>query len=382
MNILSALKEKVRFDRNEFSGAFGDIGTDLPLILGIVSATNVNITATFTMFGIMQIITGLIYGIPMAVQPLKAMAVIIISQKISADVLYGGGLCVGIIMFILTISGLLNLLTKIIPKAAIRGIQAGLGISLATVAINKYIVTGNYMDISISIIAIFIIIIFYNNLKYPTALIVIALGFLYAAIFNLNFGRISSGIAFHLPSFRLIGLDNIIDGLLLLALPQIPLSLSNSVIATHKTIEDLFPEKSVNIKKIGFTYSLMNFINPFFGGIPTCHGTGGLVGQYNFGAKTGGSVIIYGSMYLIIGLFFSEVATEVIKVFPFSILGVILLFEGLGLIMFIKDMLSEKNELFITLLVAIISANVKNGYLIGLIIGTVIYYIFAIRKNK
>ncbi len=383
MRIFSILRNRIRFDRNELSGAFGDIGTDLPLILGIISATNVNIASTFTMFGIMQMITGLIYGIPMAVQPLKAMAVIVLSQKVNAEILYGGGLSVGIIMLLLTISGLLNLLAKIIPKPAIRGVQAGLGISLATVSINKYIISNNTADIALSIVAIVVIILLFRNRKYPASLIVIGMGLLYASIFNIDYQKISSGVALHLPTFHTITLDNIIDGLILLALPQIPLSLSNSVIATQKTIEDLFPERRVDIRKIGLTYSLMNLINPFFAGIPTCHGTGGLVGQYTFGARTGGSVIIYGSMYLIIGLFFSDVATELIKIFPFSILGSILLFEGVGLILLIKDMLSRESDLFITVFVAIVSANIKNGYLIGLVAGTIIWYLFHIReKNK
>ncbi|MGB9598989.1 MAG: putative sulfate/molybdate transporter [Myxococcota bacterium] len=383
MRIFSILRNRIRFDRNELSGAFGDIGTDLPLILGIISATNVNIASTFTMFGIMQMITGLIYGIPMAVQPLKAMAVIVLSQKVNAEILYGGGLSVGIIMLLLTISGLLNLLAKIIPKPAIRGVQAGLGISLATVSINKYIISNNTADIALSIVAIVVIILLFRNRKYPASLIVIGMGLLYASIFNIDYQKISSGVALHLPTFHTITLDNIIDGLILLALPQIPLSLSNSVIATQKTIEDLFPERRVDIRKIGLTYSLMNLINPFFAGIPTCHGTGGLVGQYTFGARTGGSVIIYGSMYLIIGLFFSDVATELIKIFPFSVLGPILLFEGVGLILLIKDMLLKESDLFITVFVAIVSANIKNGYLIGLVAGTIIWYLFYIReKNK
>jgi hypothetical protein len=69
---------RVRFDRNELSGAFGDIGTDLPLIVGMILAAKLDPASVLTLFGAMQLLTGLIYGLPMPAQPLKAMAVLVI----------------------------------------------------------------------------------------------------------------------------------------------------------------------------------------------------------------------------------------------------------------------------------------------------------------
>jgi len=48
---------RVRFDRNELSGAFGDIGTDLPLIIGMILASGVNGGGVFMVFGPMQVAT-------------------------------------------------------------------------------------------------------------------------------------------------------------------------------------------------------------------------------------------------------------------------------------------------------------------------------------
>src|SRR5438477_7708771 len=99
------------------------------------------------------------------------------------------------------------------------------------------------------------------------------------------------------------------------------------------------------MRKIGGTYSLMNFINPLFGGVPVCHGSGGMMGHYTFGARTGGSLLIYGGMYLILGLFFSRGFAKIINIFPMPILGVILFIEALALMTLIKD-LSDKRELW------------------------------------
>ena len=129
----------IRFDRNELSGAFGDIGTDLPLIVGIILASGMNPVGALVMFGALQVMTGLIYGIPMPVQPLKAMAVIVITQKLSGNILCGAGLAIGILMLILSLSGLINVIAKVVPLCVVRGIQFGLGMQLATLALKDYV---------------------------------------------------------------------------------------------------------------------------------------------------------------------------------------------------------------------------------------------------
>ncbi|MDL1891664.1 transporter [Sphingobacteriales bacterium CHB3] len=369
----------LRFDRNELSGSFGDIGTDFPLIAGMIIACGLDTASTLVMFGVMQIATGLLYGLPMPVQPLKAMAVLMIAQKLDGSILYGGGLAIGIMMMMLTVTGLLEWLAKLIPKTVVRGIQFGLGLSLASLALKNYIVadaTAGYILAAVGfIISLFLI----GNRKYPAALFIILMGFAYAFFFTIDFPAIAGGIGLALPEIHTPTMSDILQGFLLLALPQLPLSLSNSVIATRQTVADFFPERPLTIKKIGLTYSTMNLVLPFFGGIPNCHGAGGLAGHYTFGARTGGSVIIYGSLYLVLGLFFSDSFTEVLKAFPLPILGVILLFESLSLMVLMKDIAASKSDLFIGLLVALAAFGLPHGYVIGLVMGTAVWYL--VRKG-
>lgn len=163
-------------------------------------------------------------------------------------------------------------------------------------------------------------------------------------------------------------------GFVILSLPQLPLSLSNSVIATHKTVQDLFPQKKISVKKIGLTYALINLVMPFFNGIPVCHGCGGLAGHYAFGGRTGGSVVIYGSVLVVIGLMFSQAFHQVIEFFPKPILGVVLLFEALTLLLFIRDQAKSKRDTAIALLVGLMALTLPQGYVLGLIVGTILYY--------
>src|SRR5512141_3485726 len=116
----------IRFDRNELAGAFGDIGTDLPLIVGMILAAGLHSASVLVMFGLMQFFTALRYRMPMPVQPLKAVAVLVITQKVAPEVLYGGGLAIGIVMLVLTVSGGIEWLAHVVPKAVVRGLQLGL----------------------------------------------------------------------------------------------------------------------------------------------------------------------------------------------------------------------------------------------------------------
>jgi len=154
----------------------------------------------------------------------------------------------------------------------------------------------------------------------------------------------------------------------------LPLSLGNSILATRQVAEDLFPKRRVTVRKISLTYSFMNLVNPFFGGVPTCHGSGGIAGHYAFGARTGGSVVIAGTLYAVFGLFFGAGFRLIVDLFPRPVLGVILLFEALALIKLVRDMAVSAADFTIVLLVGLIAFGVPYGYVLGLVIGTALAY--------
>jgi len=375
MTFSSFFTSRIRFNRNELSGAFGDIGTDLPLIIGMILASGLDSASVLITYGIMQLFTAFLYGIPMPVQPLKAVAMLVIAQKIGPDIIYGGGLAIGIVMLILTVTGTIDLIAKYIPKVVVRGIQFGLGIQLSLVALKNYVVSDSYPGYVIAVIAFIITVVLIGNRKYPPAIFIILAGIIYAVTVNFDVFAATKFVQISGPKFFTPSLADMLTGFIILALPQIPLSIGNSIIATRQISEDLFPEKKITVRKISFTYSIINLINPIIGGIPTCHGSGGMAGHYAFGARTGGSVFIYGILFLVLGIFFSGSFSTVVKLFPLPMLGVILLFEGIWLMIFIKDIIDSKKSFFIALLVALIASGLPYGYLIGMITGTVLYYI-------
>ncbi|MBJ6109085.1 putative sulfate/molybdate transporter [Hymenobacter sp. BT523] len=367
-------RPSLRFDRNELAGAFGDLGTDLPLLIGVIAASGVDSAGVLIMFGLMQVFSGLWYRMPMPVQPLKAFAALVIAQKLPGRIIFGGGLAIGVSMFFLSVTGLIDALARLVPKAVVRGIQFGLAMQLATLALTKYVGADGAAGYALAAAAFVVTVVLFGNRRWPAALLVIALGVAYALVFKLDLATAQKAIGLHLPAWHLPQTPDILTGALLLALPQIPLSLGNSVLATRQVAHDLFPERQLTTRKISFTYALMNLVNPFLGGFPVCHGSGGMVGHYAFGARTGGSVVIYGGLFLTMGLFFSQGFAEVVQIFPLPVLGVLLLFEALSLATLLRDISAERSDLLVALLVGLLCAGLPYGYLVGLVVGTAVYY--------
>jgi MFS superfamily sulfate permease-like transporter len=371
-----ARRPAIRFDRNELAGAFGDIGTDLPLIIGMILAAGLHSASVLVMFGVMQYITALTYRMPMPVQPLKAVAVLVITQKVAPGILYGGGLAIGIVMLVLAATGAITWLARVVPRPVVRGLQLGLGIQLSLLALHDYVRADGMRGYVLAGVSFLIIAAFLGNRRFPPALIVIALGVVYALVFKLSAHDFVGAAGFTLPQVRSVKLADMIAGFTLLAIPQIPLSLGNSVLATKQVVDDLFPERDLTVRKLSFTYSAMNLINPFFGGVPTCHGSGGMIGHYTFGARTGGSILIYGTLFLTLGLFFAAGFQQVVQVFPLPVLGVLLFFEGVALMLFTRSEAGNRRDFFIMLATGVIANGLPYGYASALVIGTLLYYGF------
>jgi hypothetical protein len=199
---VEAHARRIRFDRNELSGAFGDIGTDLPLLVGMILAAGLNPCSVFVMFGAMQVLTGVTYGVPMPAQPLKAMATIVITQRLSGNVLYGGGLAIGLVMLVLVGLGLIDALARIIPRTVVRGIQFGLGLQLATLALREYLPAEGPIGYGLGALTFGLVVVLLGNRRFPPAPFAIAFGLAYALLLRLDPHRLVGGMGFTLPNLR------------------------------------------------------------------------------------------------------------------------------------------------------------------------------------
>ena len=203
----------------------------------------------------------------------------------------------------------------------------------------------------------------------------IGAGAAWAALYRINWPAVTHGFGWVPPTPAHLPWDQWASALTLLVLPQLPLSLSNSVIATQRTVRDFFPEKSLTLRAIGCTYGAMNLLVPLLGGIPVCHGCGGLAGYYALGARTGGAVVIYGAIYVVIGAWFSGAFREVVQVFPLPVLGAVLLVEAGWLVLLLRELGLSPTRLALAAGVALLCLFAPQGYLTAMVAGTLFYYI-------
>lgn len=366
-----AARPPLRFSRPEWSGAFGDVGTDLPLLLALLAATGLAAGPVFFAFGVALILSGWIYRLPMPVQPLKAMAVVVIAGQANGEQLQLAGLLLGTVLLVLAATGALNWLARVIPLWAVRGVQAGLALNLALAAA-RMIGREGWAGWIVGALALGAIVLLRRSARWPVGLLLMGVGL--AWVWPTVGPEFAVRPRSDLLSWPALPWAEWPVVLVLLVLPQLPLSLSNSLVATERAVADFFPGRAVRIRSLGLTFAGLNYLMPFLGGVPVCHGCGGLAGHFALGARTGGSVVIYGAMFVLGGALGSEFFTAVARHFPFPLLGALLLAESAVLFSLARDQLAAPVRAALAAAIALLCVLSPYGYLVGLVAGTLAHH--------
>jgi xanthine/uracil/vitamin C permease (AzgA family) len=363
------------FNLRELAGSMGDFGTLFPLAIGYIVVCGLNPAGFLVMMGITNIITGLIYRLPMPIEPMKIIAIVAIAQHWTPSMVYASGFGMGIIWIILALTGIIDWIAKVTPNSVIRGIQITLGILLAMEA---------YKMIStwwmIGIVSIIIVLLLRQNRYAPAAIVLMVIGIV-IMLFKGQFVQISSPMLVF-PTFTRFSLKEIWQTLLLAGFAQVPLTATNATIATSSLIKTYWPGRNVPARQLAWNQGIMNVILPFLGGMPTCHGAGGLAGQYYFGARTGGTNIIEGLLEITMGLFLSVSIASLFSVFPRAIIGSMMFMIGIELTKFIKDVKPGKDmiPMAVTIIIALAS-NMFFGFLAGIIIHYLLLQFYKCKKE-
>ncbi len=347
------------FNLRELAGSMGDFGTLFPLAIGYFVVNGLNPAGLLVMMGLANIVTGVIYRLPMPIEPKKVLAVVAISQRWSPSLIYAAGFGTGVIWLILAFTGLIQKIAAITPMSVVRGIQIALGILLAIQGF-KMVSTGWILGVA----SIIIVIVLRKSRYAPAAIVLMVLGIAMVAFQGELAGAIKLG--FTLPPLTTFSLSEIWQGLILAGFAQIALTATNAVIATSALIKEYWPDKPVSEKKLALNMGIMNVTVPFFGGMPMCHGAGGLAGQYYFGARTGGTNIIEGVIEISLGLFLSSSIASLFSLFPQSIIGAMLLLVGIELTKFARNIrLRETPILTLTVGVSLLT-NMAIGFVVAM----------------
>jgi MFS superfamily sulfate permease-like transporter len=358
------------YNKMELAGAFGDLGTLIPFVVGYITLNKMDPLGILVAFGIFKIFVGLYFRTPVPIQPMKAIGGMAISHagSITPGMIWGSGIFTGLFWLLMGLTGAITWIEKITTKPVVRGIMLGLGLSFVVEGLGM-MREGPVVAVGGAILTLLLL----NSKRLPAMLCLLAYGIVMAFIQKPELFRSLSDLSvrFRFPelTFARMTWQELLSGFVLLGLPQAPLTLGNAIIGTVAENNQYFPDRKVTAKIISLDHGVMNLISTCIGGIPLCHGAGGMAGHIRFGAKTGGALVIMGILLLLTGLFLSESVTLLLQVFPRPILGVILFFAGIELGLVVRDIKLKKQNLFVLLVTAGTAMwNMGVAYLAGLIL--------------
>ena len=386
------------FNRTEFAGSLGDLGTLLPLAAGLIIINRLDPTGIFFTIGLFYILTGLYFRVTCPVEPMKVISGYAIAMSISAAQIQASCFWVAVILLLFGLTGLIDVITRFISKPVTRGIQLATGILLITQGVHLmlgssklqlvqgtaepylqiqrlgFLPIGLLLGLGLGLLCLVLL----DNKRLPAAVVVIGAGVLIGLLAGSRQGWEDLTLGLNLPALLPYGLPTAADfsfALVILILPQIPMTIANAVIANADLSNQYFGEKSSRVTQRGLCVSmaLANATSFFLAGIPLCHGAGGLASRYRFGARTGGSNLIIGIIFLLIAVMFGEHTLILVHLLPLSVLGVLLVFAGAQLGLTVIDMHDRKEFFVILLIVGItLAANLAAGFLVGILIDRLI----------
>jgi MFS superfamily sulfate permease-like transporter len=365
---------KNRYDHVELAGGFGDLGTLIPFVVGYIAIMKVDPLGILFMFGASMIAVGLYYKTPIPVQPMKVIggAAIASGGTITAGMICGAGLFTGIFWFLAGATKTVDLATRLASKPIIRGIVLGLGLLFITEGVKMMLNNPWLAGVGLALTYFLL-----TNQKFPAMFALLILGAVAAYFLDpVLAGKLSTiRPVLRMPEFTLARMtwDEFVAGMFILGIPQLPLTIGNAVIAIRAENNELFPERPVTDRMMAVSQGVMNLLSSPFGGIPMCHGAGGMAGHVRFGAKTGGSLVMLGSILILLAFFFSTSVGIVFQAFPKAVLGVILFFAGTELAITTRDIGSKKEDVYVMLVVAGVAMwNMGAAFLAGIILDQVL----------
>jgi MFS superfamily sulfate permease-like transporter len=367
-----AAQTGLRFDRREWAGAFGDLGTLVPFVLAYVTIVGVQPTGMLLAFGISLIAAGLYYHTPFPVQPMKAIGAVAATGAaqtavITPESVAVAALATGVIWLAIGLSGTADRVAKWVGRPVVLGITLGLGIA--------FMLQGARMMSANAWLAaplLFLTILLLANRALLAMILILAAGAAWAVMTEpaiaVALTRVEPSVT--LPSWPFHGItwEAVFVGVVLLALPQMPLTLGNAVMAPVEFNNREFPGRPTSERRVAVSTGVMNALGSLVGGVPMCHGAGGMAAQVSFGARTGGAPVILGVLLLMLALFFSDSVSTLLRLFPAPVLGVMLFLAGIQLALGSCDFSRDKGERFATLGTAALSIfNVGIAFVFGIV---------------
>jgi SulP family sulfate permease len=331
----------------------------------MIVLNGVDATSVIFLAGLYYVASGLYFRVPVAVQPMKVIAAYAIAIGLTPQQIAASGLWMSALLVLLGWTNLISIIRRFVPHSSIRGVQLALGAVLMTKGLRMMIETDPNLTIArvgpvpmgllLGTVGMVITLMLIHNRRVPAALVIVLMGGVAGLLLGRPVDAAGLSLGLHLPRPLPYGVPSWGDflwALPVLALPQLPMTVGNAIYSNTDLTRDYFPNRSARMTNRASTLSqgLANAVLFFFGGIPMCHGAGGLAAHYRFGARTAGCNLIIGGILALLALLLGKSIVPVLGVIPLAVLGVLLLFAGLQLALMIED-LKSRADLFVAMLI-------------------------------
>jgi sulfate permease, SulP family len=381
-----------RFNRMELAGSLGDLGTILPLAIGMILINGLDPLGLFLGVGLFYIFSGLYFRVTSPVEPMKVIGAYAIATGISALQIQASSLWIFLFLLIIGGTGLITLIGRYIPRPVIRGVQLSTGVLLVSQGVKLMLGTSTFQTLRqaaepflniqrlgpvpvglvIGTLLGILTLLLLENKRLPAAIVVVGAGIVTGLFLGTGEGLNQIHMGVNPPHWLPYGIPTAGDftfALLVLVLPQVPMTLGNAVMANADLSVQYFPQdgRRVTYRALCISMALANLMSFFLGGMPMCQGAGGLASRYRFGARTAGSNLIIGAVFVVLALLLGEHLMGVIYLLPMSALGILLIFAGVQLSLTLLDMRTRK-DMFVPILVLgiTLASNLAAGFLIGI----------------
>jgi sulfate permease, SulP family len=388
------MNPRYRFNRMEMAGSLGDLGTLLPIAIGMILINGLSPMGMFFSIGVYYILSGLYYGVTVPVQPMKVIGAYAIATSMTPSQVLASSVLMGVFLLIIGGTNAITVIGRYTPKPVIRGVQLSTGTLLMAQGVKFMIGSSTFQSmrhmaepyltlqhigpipigIVIGVIGGILTLLLLENKKFPAALVVVTGGILLGLILGTHEGLDQLRFGIYSPEWLPFGIPAGADftfALFALVFPQLPMTIGNAVIADADLSYEYFGDdsKKVTYRSLTISMALANFLSFAVGGMPLCHGAGGLAAHYRFGARTAGSNLMIGMMFLILAIFLGVHALSVVYLLPMAILGVLLIFAGAQLALTVIDITARK-DLFVSLLILgiTLASNLAVGFLVGIVV--------------
>ena len=300
------------YNVRELAGAFGDLGTFIPFLVGYLTISKMDPVGVLVAFGIFKIFVGLYFRTPVPIQPMKAIGTAAITHAgvIAPGAILASGLFTGAFWLLMGVTGAVTWIARLTSRSIVQGLVLGLGLGLMLEGVK--LMDGDWL---LAVAAMALTFVLLSHERIPAMLLLLAFGAATALAREPGIlaELIQISVQPRLPHFAIAGLrwEDMVTGVLVLGLPQVALTLGNAIVATVEENNALFPDRPITVRTVATLF----------------------------------------------------------KLFPASLLGVILLFGGLELATgALGDSLPKQDRYVLLITAGIAMWNMGAGYLAGLLL--------------